>query len=88
MTSGYTLVDCTGFDLGSPATVTGIYAKMLTAYKADKFVLCGGCKNGNAKFTPIPAFIATETVDSATVIVLTIMNLPYRITSDDTIVQE
>ena len=60
----------------------------MTAYKANKFVLLDGVVNGTAKFTPIPAFLATETVESATVIILTIMNLPYRVTSDDTIVQE
>ena len=84
---GYTLVDCTGFDLSNVGKVSGIYNKMLTAYVANKFVLCQNVKNGSAQFTPIPAFLATETVENATVIILTIMNLPYRITSDDTIVQ-
>lgn len=84
---GYSLVDCTGFDFATLGKVTGIYNKMLTAYKANKFVVLEHCTNGTAKFTPIPAFLATETVEGATVIVATIMNLPYRITSDDTIVQ-
>lgn len=85
---GYSLVDCTGFDFGTLGKVTGIYNKMLTAYKSNKLVILEHTKNGDAKFTPIPCFLATETVNNATVIVATIMNLPYRITSDDTIVQE
>ena len=84
---GYTLVDCTGLNLGSLAKVTGIYNKMLTAYKANKLVLAKNIVNGSAKFTPIPVFLATETVDSSVVIVMTLMNLPYRISSDDSIVQ-
>ena len=84
---GYTLVDCTGFDLSNVGKVTGIYNKLLTAYVANKFVIAKNIKNGSATFTPMAAFLATETVESATVIILTIMNIPYRITSDDTIVQ-
>lgn len=84
---GYTLVDCTGFNLGDVGKVDGIYAKMGDAYKANKLVLCANVVNGNAKFTPIPAFLATETVSSKIVYILTIMNLPYRISDDDTISQ-
>lgn len=84
---GYTLVDCTGFDFSNLGTVSGIYEKMTTAFKAGKFVLCANMKNGNAHFTPIPAFLATETVGNATVIVLTVMNIPYRISADDSISQ-
>ena len=85
---GYSLVDCTGLDFGNLTKVDGIYNKMLTAYKSNKLVILEHCSNGNAKFTPIPCFIATETVSNKIVIVATIMNLPYRISDDDTIVQE
>ena len=85
--SGYTLVDCTGLNLGDVGKVDGIYAKMKDAYSANKFVLCANVVNGSAKFTPIPAFLATETVNSEIVYILTIMNLPYRISNDDTISQ-
>ena len=84
---GYTLVDCTGLNLGNLVKVDGIYNKMMSAYKENKFVLCANVVNGSAKFTPIPAFLATETEDSTTTIILTIMNLPYRISADDTISQ-
>lgn len=84
---GYTAVDCTGLNLGSLTKVTGIYNKMLTAYKSNKLVLAENVVNGSAHFTPIPVFLATETVESATVIVMTLMNLPYRISADDSIVQ-
>ena len=87
MKGGYTLVDCTGFDLGNPGTVTGIYQKMINAYNADKLVICQGMKNGTAKFTPIAGFIGLEVDGSTVTVVLTIMNLPYRISADDSIVQ-
>lgn len=87
MVGGYSLVDCTGLDLGNLAKVDGIYNKMLTAYNSDKLVLCANVKNGTSKFTPIPAFVSTEIVSSKIEIVLTIMNLPYRIKDDDTITQ-
>ena len=85
---GYSCVDCTGLNLGNLAKVDGIYNKMLTAYNSNKLVLAENVVNGSAKFTPIPVFLATETVNSSTVIVMTLMNLPYRISPDDTIVQE
>lgn len=88
MKGGYSLVDCTGLNLGSLGKVDGIYNKMLTAYKANKLVLASGIVNGSASFTPIPVFLATETVSSKTVIVMTLMNLPYRISDDDVVVQE
>ena len=84
---GYSLIDCTGFDLANPVSVDGIYEKMKTAYDAGKVIFCANMKNGAAHFTPIPAFLATETVDSKIVYILTIMNLPYRISDDDTISQ-
>ena len=87
MKSGYTMVDCTGLNLGSLSKVDGIYNKMLTAYNANKFVLCENVVNGGAHFTPIPAFLALETVDTKIVVILTIMNLPFRINDDDTISQ-
>ena len=84
---GYTLVDCTGLNLGNLAKVDGIYNKMMSAYKENKFTLCANVVNGSAKFTPIPTFLAIEVDGSTTTIVLTIMNLPYRISADDTISQ-
>ena len=84
---GYTLVDCTGLNLGNLVKVDGIYNKMMSAYKENKFVLCANVVNGSAKFTPIPAFLALEVDGSTTTIILTIMNLPYRISANDTISQ-
>ena len=80
---GYQLVDCTGLDLGDLKKVTGIYDKMKAAYETNKLVILANVVNGTSKFTPMPVFLAMEN----TVVVLTIMNLPYRISSDDTIVQ-
>lgn len=84
---GYSLVDCGGLDLSNPTKIEGIYNKMLTAYNSNKLVIAQNLKNGTAKFTPIAVFLGTEIVDEATVIVLTVMNIPYRITSNDVVVQ-
>ena len=88
MKGGYSIVNCKGLDLGNVGKVTGIYQKMMTAYKSNKLVLAEGIVNGLAKFTPIPVFLATETSGNDTIIVMTLMNLPYRISPNDTIVQE
>ena len=41
--------------------------------------------NGSAKFSPIPAFLATAKSGSTNYIVLTVMNIAYNITEDDNI---
>ena len=79
--SGYTMVDCTGFDFSNVTKIDGFYNKLMDAYKTGKFVLCENMVNGSAKFTPIPAFLAI----SNNKIVLTVMNLAYNVASDDTI---
>ena len=83
MKSGYVMVDCTGFDFSNVTSIDGIYQKMMDAYKTGKFVLCENMVNGSAKFSPIPAFLATAGSGSSTYIVLTVMNIAYNITSDD-----
>lgn len=85
--TGYILVDCTGFDLANPGTVDGIYDKMMAAYYSKKLVICENMKNGSAKFTPIAGFIGLEVDGTTVTVILTIMNLPYRISADDSIVQ-
>lgn len=87
MKNGYVLVDCTGFDLGNPVKVDGIYDKMMKAYNTGKLVICENMKNGTVKFTPIAGFIALEVDGTTTTIILTIMNLPYRISANDIISQ-
>ncbi|MBR2152206.1 MAG: hypothetical protein IJ944_02830 [Clostridia bacterium] len=85
MKSGYVMVDCTGFDFSNVGKVDGIYNKMLSAYDSGKFVLCEHMVNGSAKFSPIPAFLATAKSGSTNYIVLTVMNIAYNITEDDNI---
>lgn len=85
MKSGYVMVDCTGFDFSNVGKIDGIYEKMLAAYNTGKFVLCENMVNGSAKFSPIPAFLATAKSGENVYIVLTVMNIAYNITSDDTI---
>lgn len=85
MKGGYVVVDCTGFDFSNVGKIDGIYEKMLAAYNTGKFVLCENMVNGTAKFSPIPAFLATAISGSTKYIVLTVMNIAYNITSDDNI---
>lgn len=82
---GYTLVDCTGLNLGNLGKVDGIYNKMMSAYKENKVVYCANVVNGDAHFTPIPAFLAIEVIDEKDVIILTIMNIGFRVNDDDTV---
>ena len=85
MKSGYVIIDCTGFDFSDVGKVDGIYAKMKAAYDTNKFVLCANMVNGTAKFTPIPAFLALAGSGDNVYIVLTVMNIAYNITKDDSI---
>lgn len=85
MKGGYVVVDCTGFDFSNVGKIDGIYKKMFAAYNTGKFVLCENMKNGSAKFTPIPAFLAIAGSGDNKYIVLTVMNIGYNITSDDTV---
>ena len=85
MKNGYVMVDCTGFDFSDIKKIDGIYERMLAAYNSKKFVLCENMVNGSAKFSPIPAFLATAKSGNTDYIVLTVMNLAYNITSDDNI---
>lgn len=84
MKGGYVEVDATGFDFSVLGKVDGIYKKFLDAYHTDKLVVMCNAKNSGIRFTPIPVFLAME----STTIVVTIMNLPYRITTGDVITQE
>lgn len=87
MTGGYSMIDCTGFNFGNLQPITGIYDKLMTAYESDKPVWLYNCVNGSSHFTPIPAFLAVEVDGTTKTIILTIMNLPYRVSADDSIVQ-
>ena len=84
MKGGYIEVDVTGLDLASPGKVDGIYSKLMKAYDSDKLVVITGAKNGTAYFTPIACFLAVE----STYIVLTVMNIQYRVASNDVVTQE
>ena len=88
MKSGYAMVDCTGFDFSNVGKIDGIYNKMLAAYNTGKFVICENMVNGSAKFSPIPAFLALAGSGDNVYIVLTVMNIAYNITKDDTVSTE
>lgn len=85
---GYVLIDCKGFNFAdTSAKMPKLYKDLREAYKANKLVVCCNMVNSatNAKFTPIPAFVA-EVVDGSTVtVVLTVMNIAYNIAADGTI---
>lgn len=88
MNGGYFLVDCTGLDLNSLGTVSGIYDNMLKAYNSGKLVLLGGIKNSTALYTPVPVFLFTALVSSDTVVKFSIGSATYIVADDDSVTLE
>lgn len=60
MNGGYAMIDCTGLDLNSLGTVSGLYKKAKAAIDAKKPIWLCNVKNGTTEFSPIPAFGGTE----------------------------
>ena len=85
MNGGYFLVDCTGLDLNSPGTVSGLYDNLLAAYASGKPVILGGIKNSSAKYSPMPIFIYTAVVSSDTVVKFTIGTQGYTVADNDSV---
>lgn len=85
MNGGYFLIDCTGLDLNSPGTVSGIYDNMLKAYDSGKLVLLGGIKNSTAAYTPVPVFLYTALVSTDTVVKFTIGSQGYTVADNDSV---
>lgn len=64
MNGGYSMVDCTGLDLGDLGTVPGLYDQVKTAISTNKLIVLYGLVNGAQEFTPVPAFGGVESSTS------------------------
>ncbi len=56
---GYILIDCSGIELTTTdkQTISGIYAQVLKALRANKLVLACGLKFGTNPCTPAPVMV-------------------------------
>lgn len=64
MNGGYSMVDCTGLDLGNPGTVSGLYAQVKNAVKSNKPIYLYNLVNGEQGLTPIVAYGGVESPTS------------------------
>ena len=85
MNGGYFIVDCTGLDLNSLGTVSGIYDNLLKAYESGKLVILGGIKNSTAVYGPVPVFLYTALVSTATVVKFSIGSASYTVAANDSV---
>lgn len=82
MNGGYSMVDCSGLDLGNPGTVTGLYQKTKDALETGKPVILSGIVNGEQGFSPIVAYGGTE---SATSVFLSFFPITIHISNQDAV---
>lgn len=64
MNGGYSMVDCSGLDLNTLGTVTGLYKKVKAAIETSKPIVLSGIVNDEQKFSPIVAFGGVESATS------------------------
>lgn len=64
MNGGYAMVDCSGLDLNTLGTVTGLYQKVKAAIGTEKPIVLSGIVNDEQEFTPIVAFGGVESETS------------------------
>lgn len=64
MNGGYTMIDCTGIDLGNLGTVSGLYKRIKSAISTEKPIVLYGMVNGEQEFTPVTAFGGVESSTS------------------------
>lgn len=85
MKGGYTMIDCTGLDYtkgSTEQTMTGLYAKLKTAIKANKPIIAYNGTWGEHQMSPILCFAQEET---STLIIATASTLQIRVTSSDVV---
>lgn len=82
MNGGYSMIDCTGLDLGNPGTVTGLYEKALNAIKTNKPLVLNNVVNGVQAFTPIPGFGGIE---SSTSVFISFVPVTIHISNADAV---
>lgn len=64
MNGGYSMVDCSGLDLNTLGTITGLYKKVKAAIYTKKPIVLSGIVNDEQKFSPIVAFGGVESATS------------------------
>lgn len=82
MNGGYALVDCDGVDLGNLGTVDGLYDKVLSAVKTDKYIILYNIVNGSQVFSPIVCYGGIE---SSTSVFLSFFPITLHISNLDVV---
>lgn len=82
MNGGYTMIDCTGVDLGNLGTVSGLYEKAKVAIATGKPLVLKGVKNSTQKFTDM---IAYGGVESSTSVFLSFFPVTLHISNQDVV---
>lgn len=82
MNGGYSMIDCTGVDLGDLGTVPGLYDQVKSACSTDKLIVLYGLVNGEQAFTPVPAFGGVE---SSTSVFLSFFPVTIHISNSDVV---
>lgn len=60
MVGGYAMVNCTGLDVASLGTVSGLCEKIASAYNTKKNVILCNIKNGNATLSAVATVITPQ----------------------------
>ena len=82
MVGGYAMIDCTGLDLNSLGTVTGLYDQVKNAVKTNKPLVLCGIVNNTQKFTPMVAYGGVE---SSTSVFLSFFPVTLHISNQDVV---
>lgn len=82
MNGGYSMVDCTGLDLGNPGTINGLYAQVKNAVKSNKPIYLYNLVNGEQALTPIAVYGGLE---SSTSVFLSFSTTTLHISNADVV---
>ena len=79
---GYSIIDCTGVDLGNLGTVSGLYEKAKAAIATGKPIILKGVVNSTQKFTDMVAYGGVE---SSTSVFLSFFPVTLHISNQDVV---
>lgn len=79
---GYSIIDCTGVDLGNLGTVNGLYEKAKAAIATGKPLILKGVVNSTQKFTDMVAYGGVE---STTSVFLSFFPVTLHISNQDVV---
>lgn len=79
---GYSIIDCTGVDLGNLGTVSGLYEKAKAAIVTGKPLILKGVVNSTQKFTDMVAYGGVE---SSTSVFLSFFPVTLHISNQDVV---